>query len=140
MRKRDGGMAVIETILFGLLLLVPLMWALGLLADLHRSALASSSAAREAGFDAAASNGLADAKRAVDEAVTRAFVDQGLDPSRARVDWNATSGLVRGGEVEVEVSYPVSVAQAPILGSLAGPSIWVNARHVARIDPFRSLE
>ena len=140
MRTRQAGMAVIETILFGMLLLVPLMWALGVLADLHKSALAATSAAREAGFDAAAADDLAGAARAVDEAVTRAFVDQGLDPSRARVEWNASSDLARGSEVEVEVAYPVSVAQAPILGSLAGPSIWVNAHHSARSDPFRSLE
>lgn len=132
------GQAVIETLLFGLLLLAPLVWTLGVLAEMHRSALAVSSAAREAGFDAARSNQMAAARLAVDEAVARAFRDHGIDPADARVRWSAAPGLPRGGAVEVEVSYPVTVLQAPFLGRVAGPSVVVRARHVSRIDPYRS--
>jgi hypothetical protein len=134
------GIAIVETLLLGLLLLVPLIWALGVLADLHRSALAATAAVREAGADAARSANLAEADRAVDAAVDRAFADQGLDTSRARVRWTSDSGLVRGGTVEVRVRYPVTVLQAPFLGRVAGPSVWVDARHVTRIDLFRSRE
>ncbi|CAN5724603.1 hypothetical protein BH24ACT26_BH24ACT26_19780 [soil metagenome] len=137
--ERDGGQALIETILVGLLLLVPLIWVLGVLADLHRSALAATAAVREAGFDAARSPTVSGAGRAVDLAVRRAFLDQGLDPGAARVRWDA-SGLARGEAVEIQVSYPVTVLQAPLLGRIAGPSVWVEARHAARIDPFRSRE
>ncbi|MFN2488813.1 MAG: hypothetical protein ABR529_03555 [Actinomycetota bacterium] len=139
MTARDDGHALIETILVSLLLLAPLVWALGVLADLHRSALASTAAAREAGFDAARSASPASARAAVDDAVRRAFADQGLDPSEAQVRWSA-SGLTRGEAVEIEVSYPVTVVQAPLLGRISGPAVWVNARHVARIAPYRSRE
>jgi hypothetical protein len=139
-KQNDNGIAVVETLLLGLLLLVPLIWILGVLADLHRSALAATAAVREAGADAARSTNLGVADRAVDLAVARAFADQGLDASDAQVTWTSDSGLARGGTVEVRVSYPVTVLQAPLLGKVAGPSVWVDARHVARIDLFRSRD
>lgn len=135
--RSQRGQAMIETILVGLLLLVPLIWVLGVLADIHRTSLAATAAVREAGFEAARATRGPDAARAVDRAVAEAFLNQGLDPGPARVRVS-TGGLRRGGAVEVEVSYPVTVAQAPLLGRVAGPSILVRARHVARIDPFRS--
>jgi hypothetical protein len=133
----ERGQALIETILLGLLLLVPLMWALGVLADLHRTSLAATAAVREAGFEASRAARGRDAVRAVNRAVAEAFADQGLDPANARVRVSA-SGLERGAPVQVEVSYPVTVLQAPLLGRVAGPSIVIRARHVTRVDPYRS--
>jgi hypothetical protein len=135
---RDQGQALIETILLGLLLLVPLLWGLGVLADLQRNALATTAAAREAGFEAARATGRADAARAIDRAVAQAFRDQGLDPSTAQVDVSLPGGLERGAVVEITVGARVPVFQAPLIGRVAGPSIGVTARHVARVDPYRS--
>jgi hypothetical protein len=126
-------------LLLGMLLLVPLIWALGVLADLHRGALATAAAAREAGFQAATASSETTAAAAVEAAVARALSDGGIDPRRARASWAAVPRLERGAVVEVEVSYPVTVLQAPFLGRVAGPSIWVTSRHLARIDPYRSL-
>jgi hypothetical protein len=138
MRGRDDGQAVIETLLVALILLVPLVWLLGVLADFHRGALGATAAAREAGFDAASSADAASAARAVARAVHQAFVDEGLDPAKAGVDWQATAGFQRGGTVRVSIEYPVTVAQFPFLGSVAGPSVIVRAVNFARIDPYRS--
>lgn len=135
----ERGVATIETLLLGLLLVVPLTWGLTVLSELHRAALAGAAAAREAGFDAARSVDTADAQRRVDAAVAAAFRDHGLDPADARVEWT-THGLDRGAPVEVRVSYPTPVFQAPFLGSVTGPSVWVRAEHVARVDPYRSRE
>lgn len=136
--RADAGQALVETILLGLLLLVPLMWCLGVLADLHRSALGTTAAAREAAADGARSTTPADAARSVDRAVASALDDEGLDPARARVDVSIPAGLERGAPVEVEVAYPVTVLQAPLIGRVSGPSIWVRARGIARVDPYRS--
>jgi hypothetical protein len=106
----------------------------------HRSALAATAAAREAGFDAARTSTLRDADGAIAAAVRQALQDQGLDPALVRVRWEAAASLERGDAVEVEVAYPVTVVQAPLLGRVAGPSVWVHARHIARVDPYRSLE
>jgi hypothetical protein len=132
------GAALIETVMLGLVLIVPLIWALGVLGELHRGALAATAAAREAGLDAARAPDLASADRSVSAAVAAAFRNQGLDPNNARVRWTAGASLARGGTVEVEVRFPVTVLQAPLLGSVSGPSVWVEARHVARVDLYRS--
>jgi Na+-transporting methylmalonyl-CoA/oxaloacetate decarboxylase gamma subunit len=129
-------MATLETFLLGLLLLVPLIWVLGVLSEVHRAALATTAAAREAGFDAARAATPAEAEARVDAAVAAALADQGVDPRRADVGW--TADLSRGGHVELRVSYGVSVLQAPFLGSAGGPVISVSASHVARVDPYRS--
>lgn len=136
---REAGLATIETLLLGLLLIVPLVWGLGVLSELHRAALAGAAAAREAGFDAARSSDRAEAERRIEAAVTAAFEDHGLDASAARVEWT-TRGLERGGTVEVRVSYPTPVFQAPLLGSVSGAAVWVRASHVARVDPYRSRD
>jgi len=139
-RRCERGSALIESMLLGLILLVPVIWALGVLADLHRSALAANAAARDAGLAAARSSDIAMADASIKEMVHRSFADHELDATEARVRWTSSTGLQRGGTVEIEVSYPVTVVQAPFLGRVAGPSIWINARHVGRIDPFRSRE
>lgn len=136
----ERGQALIEVVLVGLLLLAPLLWGLGVLAQLHRGALAATSAAREAGLDAARAAGAAQARRSGERALVQAFIDHGLDARRVEARWSMDPRLERGSAVEVEVSYPVSVLQAPFLGSVSGPSIWIRARHVARVDPFRSRD
>lgn len=136
MRSEDGQ-ALVETLLLGLIMMAPLLWGLGVLADIHRAALATTAAAREAGFEAARSIDPRHARSAADRAVAIALRDHGLDPGRARVDW-AIGGLQRGDAVQVVVSYPVSVLSAPFLGEVAGPAIWTHAKSVARIDRYRS--
>jgi hypothetical protein len=137
--KRERGQAVVETVLLGLLLLAPLIWALGVLADIHRSALALTAAAREAGVEAARADSIPAAQRALDAAVGQALIDHGLDPTIAEVEWSGIPG-VRGGFISVRVRYPVTVLQAPLLGRVSGPSIYVDARHVTRVEPFMSRE
>jgi hypothetical protein len=132
------GLALLEVILIGLLVFAPVIWAIGVLADVHRSALAATDAVREAAFEGGRSSGLLDAGRSVDGAVRQAFADEGLDPRRAKVEWAGSPGFRRGGSIEVRVAYPVTVLQAPLIGRVSGPSIWVRATTVARIDPYRS--
>jgi hypothetical protein len=137
--KDESGQSLIEALLLGLVVLVPLLWALGVLADLHRTALATTAAAREAGFDAGSSTSVTDAQEAASEAVERALVDHGLDPRSSDVDL-ALGQLTRGSTIEIRVAYPVTVLQAPLLGRVTGPSIWVDARHSAIVDPYRSRD
>jgi len=135
--RRERGQALIETLLLGLVMMAPLLWGLGVLADLHRNALATTSAAREASFEAARSIDPSRARRAADRAISIALRDHGLDPSIARVEWSV-GRLERGAPIQVVVSYPTRVLQAPFLGQVGGPSIWTHAKSVARIDRYRS--
>ena len=136
----ERGSAFIETILLGLLLFIPLLWGLGVLAELHRSSLASTTAAREAGFDAVSVGHSKLAPEAIDSAVESAFRNHGLDPSAVRVTWIGDRDLARGSAARIIIEYPVAVLSAPFLGRVAGPSIWVRAEHVARVDPYGSRE
>lgn len=134
--RSERGQALIETLLLGLVMLAPLLWALGILAELHRSALATTSAAREAGFEVSRSSDPILARRSAELAVAIALKDHGLDPSQARVELSI-AGLHRSAPIQVVVSYPTPVVAAPFLGSVAGPSVWTHAKSVARIDPYR---
>lgn len=136
----EGGVALVETILVGVVLIVPLMAALAVFSDLHRGALAVTAAAREAGFEAARADTAFQADLAVDIAVRMAFSDHGIDARSAQVRWTSAPGFRRGGRVEVEVTFPVPVLQLPFLGAASEPRVLVNARHVARIDPYMSRE
>ena len=136
----ERGSALLETILLGLLLFIPLLWALGVLSELHRSSLASTAAAREAGFDAVRMSDRATASDAIDRAVERAFRNHGLDPSQVRVEWRGNKDLQRGSAVRIVVEYPVSVLSAPFLGRVSSLSIWVRTEHVARVDPYGGRE
>lgn len=137
---KDGGQALMESILLGMLLLAPLIWLLTVLASVHRATLATSAAAREAGWEVARSFDAQAARKAVDRAVGTALRDQELDPGSARVEAVWAPGLKRGTAVQIQVSYPVPVLSAPFLGAISRPVLWVEAIHVARIDPFRSRE
>ena len=137
--KGEEGQALFEALLLSLLFVVPMLWGLGVLSNLHRGALAATSAAREAGFEAARSTSVSEANASAEAAVARAFEDHGLDPSDVHMSLSL-SGLERSETVEVEIRYPVTVLQAPLLGRVSGPSIWLSASHVALVDPYRSRE
>ena len=138
--KRDGGHAMVEVMILGLVLLVPVIWMLSVFSELHAAALATSSAVREAGFEAARSGDPLDAEEGIMTSVRTAIVDHGLEPARADFAWSPTEGWHRGGPVEIVVTYRVPVFQAPLLGAVAEPSISVDARHVTSIDRYRSRE
>ena len=135
--RDERGSAIVEVVLLSLLLMIPLVWLLGVLADLHRGALASAAAAQEAGASAARQADPDSMHTAVTHAVAEAFRDHGLDPGRAEVHVRASGGE-RGSAVEVVVGYDVPVLQAPFLGRIGGPSVGIEARHVARVDPYAS--
>lgn len=135
---REPGHALVEVLTVGLFLLLPVVWMLTVAAQLHAAALATSTAAREGGFEAARSIDVQDASNAVDRSVGAAIEDQGLETSSASVVWGPSGSWERGTLLEIEVSYPVPVFQMPLLGRIGAPAIVVTGRHIARLDPYRS--
>lgn len=136
MNEREEGQALIETLVLGLVFLVPLLWLLMVLSQVHAGALAVTAAAREAGIDVARSTDRPAASRSLEAAVAQALLDHGLNPRRAKVEWS-DGGLGRGSPIEVQISYPIPLLQAPFIGSLGSPSVWIRATHVTHVDPFR---
>jgi hypothetical protein len=134
----ERGQALIESLVLGMLLIVPIVWVLVVLGDVHRSALATTSAVREAGFDAARSPDLSIAASSIERTARLALTNHGLDAGASNIRWSAPDGLERGARIEVHVAYPVNVLRFPFLGEVSGPSIWVRSTHIARVDPFAS--
>lgn len=134
MKVDERGMALVEAILLGLVLMVPLLWLLGFLDHVHRAALGATAAARSAGFEVAAS---ADPEAAhLEQVVALALKDQGLATEQAQIDVRMSDDGDRGALVQVEVRYAVPMLDIPSVGRF--PSLWVTARHDAVIDPYRS--
>lgn len=125
---------MVETILLTLVLIVPLIWLLGMLDHIHRAALGSAAAAREAGFALAGSPDPAAEDPAA--AVALALRGHGLDPDHATVDRYLPGGGDRSGFVRVQVRYRVPMLDIPLLADL--PGVWVSATHDAVIDRYRS--
>ncbi len=136
--RTEQGQSLIETFLLGLLFLVPLTWLLGTLSHIHLAALATTNAAREAGFEAARSSNLHSAGNSVEKTVDQALRNHGLSPELAEISLSPHASLTRGESIEIVVTYPVSVLHVPFLGELSFASVSVEANHIARVDPYRS--
>jgi hypothetical protein len=133
---RERGAALVEALFLCLILLVPVVWGLAVLDQVHRAALASTAAVRDAGFEAIRAPDIATAGRAIDAAVTAALRDQGLDPDHAEVRWSAPGRLERGTRVEISVRFHVEV-----LGDwLPLASVPVMANHALWVEPFGSRD
>jgi len=138
--RGDQGHALVEALLLGLLLLVPVIWMLTVFAELHAAALGTTSAVREAGFEAARADDPMGAERSMANLVEGAMVDHGLDPALMTFTWDPPHAWRRGGTVEVAVRYDVPVFQAPFLGRISDPAVRVTASHVTSVDPYRSRD
>ena len=136
MTSNDRGSATMETIFLCLILLIPVAWGLATLDRVHRAALASTAAVRDAGFEAVRATDLAAADLAIDGAVAGALRDQGIDSTSAHVKWAAPGGLARGTRVDVSVTVEVEV-----FGDwLPFASVPVSARHSLFVERYGSRD
>lgn len=130
------GAALVEAVLLCVILLIPVAWGLATLDQIHRAALASTAAVRDAGFEAARSPDLSTAEEAIQGAVAAALHSQDLDDENAEVTWSAPDGVARGSRIEIEVRYRVEV----LGGWLPFVSVPVSARHALYVQPFGSRD
>lgn len=137
MSGREDGSAVMEAVVLGLGLLIPLLWLLTTLSSVHSAALATNSAVRETGVLVSRSIGGPEPAE-VERTVAEALRNHGVDPDRSRIRMRTDSGFNRGARVEVIVAYDVALFEPPFLNASFGPSVTVRARHFARVDPFGS--
>ena len=147
----ERGAAAVEFVAVFLTLVVPLVYAMAIMADVQRALLAVSTAAREVGRVYVTASAAADARgRAVVayQDVMRNFGYATEDP-RAHVALRAdcpvgappgcSGELGPGVEVTVVVTYRVPVARLPFIGTIAGPDLQVGATHHTRVDRYRGL-
>jgi hypothetical protein len=147
----ERGAAVVELLVVFLTLVVPLVYAMVVMADVQRAMLATSSAAREAGRVYVTASDQRAAERRAEVAYREVLASYGMragDP-RAAMRLRAgcppaaapacTGGFGPGAEVQVEVTYRVPAARLPFLGAVAGPSVRIGATHHTRVDRYRGL-
>ena len=139
MRRPHGeeGVALVEGIVLIVVLLVPVIWLVGAISQVHRAALATTAAAKEAAVSAARSGSAVTGVRAAHASAARSFSDQGLSASPMRMELSGVSGFARGTEISVRVAYPVKVLSLPFSGDAR---VWVRAVHTTEIDLYRSRD
>jgi hypothetical protein len=146
----ERGAAVIEFLLVFVALVVPLVYAIAVMAEVQRAALAVSSAAREIGrvYVTAPTRAEADARmeRAYGEVMGNFGYSAG--DGRAEVEVHTAcpasavgcaGGFGPGAEVSVRVTYRVPVARLPFLGAISGPDLPVGATHHTRVARYRRI-
>jgi hypothetical protein len=141
----------VEFVAVFLALVVPLVYAIAIMADVQRALLAVSTAAREVGRVYVTASDPAEALGRADVAfgdVMRNFGYAAGDPRAhlalragcpAGVPSGCAGALGPGTEVTVVVTYRVPVARVPFVGAIAGPDFQVGATHHTRVDRYRGL-
>lgn len=143
--RRDDGTAVVEFVLLGVVLLVPLLSLALALSAVQRTGYGVTQAAREAGRAYVTGTATSAAARA-DHAARLALADRGLPADSVRIRYgSADSGCdtagpapwpLRPGEVfAICVSAPLRVPAVP--GFLLGERTTVTARQVVQADEYR---
>jgi hypothetical protein len=145
----ERGAAVVEFLLVFVALVVPLVYAIAIMADVQRALLAVSTAAREAGrvyATAQPREAGRQAELAYEEVLLNFGYAAGDSGARFVVETacpnptsGCASGLGPGTEVTVRVTYRVPVARLPFIGAIAGPDLPVGATHHTRVDRYRGI-
>jgi hypothetical protein len=149
---------VVELLVVFLTLVVPLVYAMVVMADVQRALLATSSAAREAGRVYVTGPDRVEAERRAGVAYRQVLATYGIRagdpaagmrlragcPAEAEAEAGAVGegcavGFGPGAEVEIVVTYRVPVARLPFLGAVTGPGVTVGATHHTRVDRYRGL-
>lgn len=126
---------MIESLLLGLMMILPLAFAVVYFAQLQREAIAVNSASREAvrAYVTApnAMEGAARARAAADGAIRGGS----LDPARSTLVVDGP--LTRGAPVRATVRYRSESSEIPLISTL-GP-VEISATHTEIVDRHRSL-
>lgn len=138
--RNDSGSAVVEFLVVGITVLVPLVYLVQCAMAVHAGALASTQAVREAGraFSMAASE--AEGRSRAVAAGRLAFRDQGVDlPAGAlRVTCPDAPCLTPGSVVDVDLDWRVQLPWVPAdWASSSRLSVPISAHQRVPIDDYR---
>ncbi|HRW19171.1 MAG TPA: pilus assembly protein [Dermatophilaceae bacterium] len=137
-RRREDGRAIVEFILIGVTLLVPLVYLVTALAAIQGAAFAATSAAREAGraYTTATTDDAAGPRARAAAAI--AFGDFGLtEGSSLTIRCDGAPCLRSEGRVTVTATVQVRLPLVPdVVASVVPAVVPVSATHVAGVDRF----
>lgn len=137
-RRGEDGSAVVEFVLFGVLLLLPVLYLVVALSRLHAGAYAVATAAREAGRTFVTAPTEAQAPGRAQAAAALALADQGFrGRGTTRVSCTGTPCLARQGSVSVRTELAVDLPFVPrMVADVVPASITISATHTESVDRF----
>lgn len=137
--RPERGSAVVEFVVLGVLLLVPLVYLVLTLSRLQAGAYATTQAAREAGRAFVTASDAAMADERARAAARLAFDDQGFPGSgQVTLVCDGDPCLRPEGRVEVRASVAVPLPLVPdVARSVVPLEVPVTASHLSVVDRFR---
>jgi hypothetical protein len=137
--RREDGRAIVEFLVVGLLLLVPVVYFVVTLARVQAAAFAVSTASREAGraFTTAATEDDAYARAQAAARISFEDFDVGADGG-VQIRCDGSPCLRPEGRVEAVATVTVRLPLVPdVLSGAIPAALPVSATHVATVDRFR---
>lgn len=140
-RRDENGSAVVEFVMLGVVLLLPLVYLVLMLGRVQAGAYAVSQASREAGRAYVTTDAGQDANGRARAAARISFLDQHVeDTGRLTIACDGTPCLRADGRVETTATVQVPLPFVPaFLGDVLPLSVPVSASHVSTVDRFRVL-
>jgi hypothetical protein len=138
-RRRDDGRAIVEFLVVGLLLLVPVVYFIVTLSRVQAAAFAVSTASREAGraFTTAVAEDDAYARAQAAARISFEDFDFGADGG-VELRCDGSPCLRPQGRVEAVATVTVRLPLVPdVLSGAIPAALPVSATHVATVDRFR---
>lgn len=142
----DAGSAVVELLVVGTLMLLPLIALVVGVSRVQAAAFAVDAGARSAALAVAGGAGVgsggtradvADGQGLADAAVALALADQGFDGAAAEVAVTCEDGCAApGARVGVQVRYDVEIPLPPLLGAVVPERVPLDGSATAIVDRF----
>lgn len=135
---RDDGNAIIEFLVIGVLILIPMAYLVICVMQVQAATFAATQAVREAGRAFSSADSLPRANAAAQMAARLAFEDQGLvlPASALHITCAGAPCLTPGGVAEVALAWNLELPWLPAsLGSRA--SVPISVQHLVPIDDYR---
>lgn len=134
----DRGSALVEFLVVGVAVLVPVAYLALAATAVQAQVLAGTQAVREAGRAFSTSATATEGRMRAVAAARLAFRDHGLDIPAEGLRITCVGGpcLSPGSSVEVHLAWSVALPWAP-LGEIAEPALPLSAEHLVPIDDYR---
>lgn len=139
MRVQDHGSAMLEFIVVGVAIVMPLVYVAIAVMTLHAGSFAAHAAAREAARAFMASGSIAQGNALAVAIAQQAFIDHGVSTATPTLVITCTGGpcLLPGTLVNVEVATAIPLPLIPRWGESAPLSVPIDANVTFMVDQFR---
>ncbi|MCG8655949.1 pilus assembly protein [Yimella sp. NH-Cas1] len=137
LREPERGSAVLEFLVVGVLLTLPVFYLVITLSRMQAGAYAVSGAAREAGRMYVTASDDASAAGRADAGAALVFADHGLSGDMT-LACSASPCLTRGAQVTVRTAVDVDLPLVPdFLGAVVPTSVRMTSTHVESVGKYR---